>query len=32
MEAFLQFKSQTAAVYRIMGSDSNEQIDNLLIA
>ena len=32
MESFLKFKTQTAQVYRIMGSDTNEQIDNLVIA
>ena len=32
MESFLKFKQQTAQVYRIMGSDTQESIDNLLIA
>ena len=32
MESFLKFKQQTAQVYRIMGSDTQENIDNLLIA
>lgn len=32
MDSFLKFKQQTAQVYRIMGSDTHEQINNLLIA
>ena len=32
MESFLKFKTQTAKIYRIMGSDASERIDNLLIA
>ena len=32
MEEFVLFKQQAAAVARIMGQDTREQIDNLLIA
>ena len=32
MESFLKFKTQTANVYRIMGTDTKEQIDNVVIA
>ena len=32
MEAVIQFKQQVAAVYGIMSKDTQESIDNLLIA
>ena len=32
MESVLSFKQQVAAIYRVMGQDTQAQIDNLLIA
>ena len=32
METMVEFKQQVAAIFRVMGQDTQERIDNLLIA